>query len=96
MTIAMLENPVLSDTATVRRRNRVPPITVNQERMGGTPVIGIYRLQVTTLFDYLIEGHSLDEFLAEFPGTDKEAVTAVLERVCGALDEGWLAEKVDF
>lgn len=74
----------------------IPPITTNPERMGGTPVIGIYRLPVATLLDYLIGGQTVEEFLDDFPGTDKETVIAALQRIKGALDEGWLAEKVDY
>ncbi|MGH9839052.1 MAG: DUF433 domain-containing protein [Blastocatellia bacterium] len=74
----------------------VPPITTNPERMGGTAVIGIYRLPVATLFDYLIEGHDIDEFLDEFPGTDREVVVAALMKIKEALNEGWLAEPVTY
>jgi uncharacterized protein (DUF433 family) len=74
----------------------IPPITTNPERMGGTPVIGIYRLPIATLLDYLIGGQTVDEFLDDFPGTDKETVIAALECIKEALDDGLLAEKVDY
>lgn len=76
--------------------NEIPPITINPERMGGTPLIGIQRISVATLFDYLIEGDSVDEFLDSFPGTDRDKVIEILEMVKEKLEEGWLAVRVDY
>lgn len=77
-----------------------PAITTNPERMGGTPVIGIQRMPVTTLLDYLIDGYSIDEFLDCFPGTDREKVIGALQKIREAFDDGvltdLLAEKVDY
>ena len=93
-------NPNLQAAAAEEPDNDTPPITTNPRRLGGTPVIGIQRLPVTTLFDYLIEGCSVDEFLAAFPGTDREKVIAALQKIRDAFDEGsltdLLAEKVDY
>lgn len=46
-----------------RLDKEVPPITTSPKRLGGAPVIGIQRMPVTTLLDYLIEGYSVDEFI---------------------------------
>ncbi|MDQ3009973.1 MAG: DUF433 domain-containing protein [Acidobacteriota bacterium] len=73
-----------------------PPITINPERLGGTPVIGTYRLPVSRLIDYFAAGYTLDEFLDEYDGTDRATVLAALERIKQALDDGWLAERVDY
>jgi uncharacterized protein (DUF433 family) len=73
-----------------------PPITINPERLGGTPVIGTYRLPVSRLIDYFAAGYTLDEFLDEYEGTDRATVLAALERIKQALEEGWLAERVDY
>ena len=77
-----------------------PAITTNPRRMSGAPVIGIQRMPVTTLLDYLIEGYSVDQFLEAFPGTDREKVIAALQKIRDAFDEGTLtdllAEKVDY
>lgn len=77
-----------------------PAITTNPERMSGAPVIGIQRMPVTTLLDYLIEGYSIDEFLDCFPGTDREKVIGALQKIREAFDDGTLtdllAEKVDY
>ena len=75
-----------------------PPITTNPERLGGEPVIGIQRLPVKTLLDYLIGGATVNEFAAEFD-CDAERVRSVLQRIRDTLDEGLLtevlAERVD-
>ena len=81
---------------TQRMSPLAPPITINPERMGGTPVIGIHRIGVASLFDHLIEGYTVDEFLDSFPGTDRDKVIAILEMVKEKLEEGWLAVKVDY
>lgn len=73
-----------------------PPITINPERMGGTPVIGIHRLPVVSLIDYLMGGYTVDEFLDEFPGTDRDKVMAILQMVKDKLEEGWMAVEVDY
>lgn len=77
-----------------------PPITTNPQRMGGAPVIGIQRMPVTTLLDYLIEGYSVDEFIECFPGTDRAKVIGALRKIRVAFDEGLLtdllAEKVNY
>jgi Uncharacterized conserved protein len=38
-------------------------IEVNPKKMGGTPVFRETRIPVYVLFDYLEEGHSVEEFL---------------------------------
>jgi uncharacterized protein (DUF433 family) len=72
-----------------------PLISTNPERMGGTPVIGIERLPVASLFSHLIGGYTVEEFIEAFD-TDRERVYGILERIKNALEEGWLAEPVDF
>ena len=72
------------------------PITTNPERLGGTPVIGTYRLPASRLIDYFAAGYTLEEFLDEYDGTDRATVLAALQRIKEALDEGWLAEKVTY
>ncbi len=54
------------------------PITVDPETMGGVPVFRGTRVPVTTLFEYLEDNYSLDDFLYEFPTVTKEAAITVL------------------
>lgn len=49
--------------------------------LGGTPVFAGTRVPVQTLFDYLEEGDSLDEFLDDFPAVSREHAIKVLERM---------------
>jgi len=54
-------------------------ISRSPDVMGGTPVFAGTRVPVETLFDYLEEGESIDDFLEGFPGVSREQVIAVLE-----------------
>jgi uncharacterized protein (DUF433 family) len=47
--------------------------------LGGTPVFVGTRVPVKTLYDYLEGGDSLDEFLDDFPGVNREQAVAALE-----------------
>jgi uncharacterized protein (DUF433 family) len=55
-------------------------ITVDPDVLGGTPVFKGTRVPVKTLFDYLEDNYSLDEFLECFPSVTREMVCRVLER----------------
>jgi uncharacterized protein (DUF433 family) len=54
-------------------------ITSDREILGGIPVFTGTRVPVKTLFDYLEQGHPLDEFLDDFPTVQREHALAVLE-----------------
>jgi uncharacterized protein (DUF433 family) len=54
-------------------------ISRDPEILSGTPVFAGTRVPATTLFDYLEEGHCLDEFLDDFPTVSREQAQAVLE-----------------
>ena len=49
------------------------------EILGGTPVFRGTRVPFKNLLDYLEGGHTLDEFLDEFPSVTREAAIAALE-----------------
>ena len=53
--------------------NRDPDI------MSGTPVFMGTRVPVKTIIDYLQGGHTMDEFLEDFPSVSREQALAVLE-----------------
>jgi uncharacterized protein (DUF433 family) len=46
--------------------------------MSGAPVFRGTRVPVSTLFDYLASGESLEEFLDGFPSVTREAALAVI------------------
>ncbi len=60
-------------------------ITVDPEILGGTPVFAGTRVPVSTLFEYLEDDYSLDEFLECFPTVTRPMACRVLERSESAL-----------
>ena len=60
-------------------------ITVDPEILGGTPVFAGTRVPVNTLFEYLEDDYSLDEFLECFPTVTRAMACRVLERSESAL-----------
>ncbi len=49
--------------------------------LGGTPVFIGTRVPLQTLMDYVEGGHSLEEFLDDFPTVSREVAVAALEQV---------------
>ena len=65
-------------------KERIMPANKNAivrdpEILGGTPVFRGTRVPFKNLLDYLEGGHTLDEFLDEFPTVTREAAIAALE-----------------
>ena len=55
-------------------------ITIDPDILGGTPVFKGTRVPIKTLFDYLENNYSLDEFIECFPSVTREAACRILER----------------
>jgi uncharacterized protein (DUF433 family) len=55
-------------------------ITIDPEILGGVPVFKGTRVPVKTLFEYLENDYSLEEFLECFPSISRDLVRQVLER----------------
>jgi uncharacterized protein (DUF433 family) len=62
-------------------------ITIDPDILGGTPVFKGTRVPVKTLFDYLEDNYSLDEFLECFPSVTRAMACRILERSESALLE---------
>ncbi len=60
-------------------------ITVNSNVLGGTPVFKGTRVPVKTLFEYLENDYTLEEFLECFPSVTREMACRLLERSEAAL-----------
>ena len=60
-------------------------ITVDQDILGGTPVFKGTRVPVKTLFEYLENNYTLDEFLECFPSVTREMARRLLESSESAL-----------
>jgi uncharacterized protein (DUF433 family) len=54
-------------------------IVKDPEILGGVPVFRGTRVPFKNLLDYLEGGHTLREFLEDFPSVTREAATAALE-----------------
>jgi len=57
------------------------PISINPKTKNGTPMFEGTRVPVYALFDCLLEGQALDEFLADFDSVKREEVEEVLRFV---------------
>ena len=55
--------------------------------LGGTPVFRGTRVPVQTLFDYLVAGERLQDFLDDFPTVSPEQAVQLLELAIAALVE---------
>ena len=55
------------------------PIEVDPEIMSGAPVFSGTRVPVETLFDYLMKGSSLDEFMECFPTVKRQHALLILD-----------------
>ena len=55
-------------------------ITTDPDILGGTPVFTGTRVPVKTLFDYLEDDYSLEEFLDCFPTVTRDMAVQMLER----------------
>lgn len=55
-------------------------IVRHPEILGGIPVFRGTRMPFKNLLDYVKDGHTLAEFLEDFPSVTREAAIAALER----------------
>lgn len=58
-----------------------PLITRSDHILGGTPVFSGTRVPAKTLVDYLEDGETLDDFLADFPAVSKQQAIRLLEKM---------------
>ncbi|MBI1766392.1 MAG: DUF433 domain-containing protein [Acidobacteria bacterium] len=73
-----------------------PAITINPERQGGTPVIGLSRVPVSVLLDYMATGETLDDFLKDYPTVDREKTIGALDLLKEALEDGLIGTRVNY
>ena len=60
-------------------------VTSNKNVQGGVPCFAGTRVPVSSLFDDLKRGYSIDEFVADFPTVRIEQVVEVLEQANSTL-----------
>jgi uncharacterized protein (DUF433 family) len=49
------------------------------DKLWGTPVFTGTRVPVQTVFDYIMDDHTIEEFLADFPEVQQDQVSALIE-----------------
>jgi len=54
-------------------------ISVSDEILGGMPVFKNTRVPVKTLYDYLQQGKSLEEFVEDYPSVNPDFAVQVIE-----------------
>ncbi len=59
---------------------RESEIHSDPEILGGAPVFVGTRVPLKNLIDYIENGHTLDEFLDDFPSVTREQAVAALEQ----------------
>lgn len=62
-----------------------PLIEISPDRLGGEPCFAGLRVPVRALFDYLKAGHTLEEFLDDYPSVTRVHAVAVIERASVSL-----------
>ena len=62
------------------RMNKPSVVHSDPDFLGGTSVFVGTRVPVQALIDYLEGGHSLEEFLDDFPSVSREVAVAALEQ----------------
>ncbi len=56
------------------------PVTISPNIQSGEPVFTNTRVPVKNFFDYLKAGHSLHEFLEDFPSVEKEQAIQIIDQ----------------
>lgn len=69
-------------------------IKVSPEVMHGTPVFADTRVPVKTLFDYLLGGDTITDFLDDFPTVGRDQAMKVLELAEEGLIDAAVAGRV--
>ena len=55
-------------------------VTVNPKVQGGLPCFTGTRVPVSSLFDHLKKGYTVEQFLQDFPTVAREQIDSVLEQ----------------
>ena len=73
-------------------------ISIDPEIQGGQPVFTGTRVTIQSLFWHLEKGISIEEFIEEFPGVNREQAVGVLEianKIVNSADLDQIYETVD-
>lgn len=67
---------------------RAKIVSIDPERMGGTPCFVGTRVPVRYLWEYLLKGKTLEAFLDDFEGVPRESAIEVLKQAYERFMEG--------
>jgi len=67
---------------------KIKSINIDPEIMSGAPVFNGTRVTIQTLFDYLEDGYSVEDFLKVFDWIKKEDVIEILELAKNSFKSG--------
>jgi uncharacterized protein (DUF433 family) len=60
-------------------KSKTPLVQMQPDILGGMPVFKNTLVPIKRMFDYLLAGKTLEEFLSDYPDVSREAATGVLE-----------------
>jgi uncharacterized protein (DUF433 family) len=63
-------------------------VSIDVQRMGGTPCFAGTRVPIQYLFEYLSKGKTLEEFLSDFEGVPRQQALQTLQQAHERLMEG--------
>jgi uncharacterized protein (DUF433 family) len=61
------------------RISQMNAVTINPKVQGGLPCFSGTRVPVSSLFDHVKRGYTVEEFIEDFPTVTKDQIDAVLE-----------------
>ena len=67
---------------------RADIVSIDTERLGGTPCFVGTRVPIKYLWEYLIKGKTLDAFLEDFEGVPRDEAIAALQQAYERFMEG--------
>ena len=85
---SVLDAADLSTEAVPRSDPRSSIVSIDPERLGGTPCFVGTRVPIRYLWEYLLQGKTLEMFLEDFEGVPREEATGALKLAYKSLLEG--------
>src|SRR2546427_11396727 len=84
----LLEGTDLSTELVLSSDARADIVSIDPERLGGTPCFVGTRVPIKYLWKYLIKGKTLDAFLEDFEGVPRDEAIAALQQAYERFMEG--------
>ncbi|PYS60039.1 MAG: hypothetical protein DMF74_19765 [Acidobacteria bacterium] len=84
----LLEGTDLSTELVLSSDARADIVSIDPERLGGTPCFVGTRVPIKYLWEYLIKGKTLEAFLDDFEGVPRDEAVAALKQAYARFVEG--------